>query len=65
MLGNNDILRLEIRRLSLKQILQSLSNGETSLVDVPVAKPLEGYVLTKTITSLVSVGTERMLSRFW
>ncbi|GAA0197990.1 bi-domain-containing oxidoreductase [Kangiella japonica] len=48
----------------MKQILQNLANGETSLVDVPCPKAKNGNVLIKTTKSLVSVGTERMLVDF-
>ena len=46
------------------QILQNLSNGQTSLVDVPSPKLLKGHVNIQTTQSLVSVGTERMLVDF-
>jgi predicted dehydrogenase/threonine dehydrogenase-like Zn-dependent dehydrogenase len=46
------------------QILQNLSNGETSLVDVPSPNSIEGHINIQTIKSLVSVGTERMLVDF-
>lgn len=46
------------------QILQNLSSGETKLVDVPSPQPKGGNVLIQTTTSLVSVGTERMLVDF-
>ena len=46
------------------QILQNLSNGETSLLDVPAPKPIKGHVNIQTTKSLVSVGTERMLVDF-
>ena len=48
----------------MKQILQNLSNGETSLVDVPSPKSIEGHISIQTTKSLVSVGTERMLVDF-
>ncbi|MDB4229133.1 bi-domain-containing oxidoreductase [Paracoccaceae bacterium] len=48
----------------MKQILQNLSNGETSLEDVPCPKPKKGYILIKSQSSLVSVGTEKMLIDF-
>tara|TARA_B100000787_G_C16199087_1_gene303417 strand:- start:7576 stop:9702 length:2127 start_codon:yes stop_codon:yes gene_type:complete len=48
----------------LKQILQNLSNGETSLVDVPCPQLTSGSILISTCNSLVSVGTERMLLDF-
>ncbi len=46
------------------QILQNLSNGETSLVDVPAPKTMKGHINIQTKKSLVSVGTERMLVDF-
>tara|TARA_B110000977_G_scaffold199992_1_gene289041 strand:- start:2942 stop:5053 length:2112 start_codon:yes stop_codon:yes gene_type:complete len=46
------------------QILQNLSNGETSLVDVPAPKTIKGHINIQTTKSLVSVGTERMLIDF-
>tara|TARA_A100001388_G_scaffold159362_1_gene118867 strand:- start:23172 stop:25286 length:2115 start_codon:yes stop_codon:yes gene_type:complete len=46
------------------QILQNLSNGKTSLVDVPSPKPMKGHINIQTTKSLVSIGTERMLIEF-
>ena len=46
------------------QILQNLSNGETSLVDVPSPQSMKGHINIQTTKSLVSVGTERMLVDF-
>lgn len=48
----------------MKQILQNLSNGDTSLVEVPFPKNTEGHVVIRTSKSLVSAGTERMLVDF-
>jgi len=48
----------------LKQILQNLSNGETSLVNVPCPKGSTGTLLIATHNTLVSAGTERMLVDF-
>tara|TARA_B100000787_G_scaffold168617_1_gene157718 strand:+ start:8362 stop:10485 length:2124 start_codon:yes stop_codon:yes gene_type:complete len=48
----------------LKQILQNLSNGETSLVDVPSPVNIKSNLLIATKKSLVSAGTERMLVDF-
>ena len=48
----------------MKQILQNLSNGETSLVDVPSPKNIKSNLLIATKNSLVSAGTERMLVDF-
>lgn len=48
----------------MKQILQNLSNGETTLVDVPAPKNINGNVLIATRSTIVSAGTERMLIGF-
>lgn len=48
----------------MKQILQNLSNGETSVVDVPAPCNIKSNVLIATKNSLVSAGTERMLVDF-
>ncbi len=48
----------------MKQVLQNLSNGETSFVDVPSPKSMKGHINIQTSKSLVSVGTERMLVDF-
>ena len=48
----------------MKQILQNLSNGETSLSEVPCPKVIEGSVLIGSCNTLVSTGTERMLIDF-
>ncbi len=48
----------------MKQILQNLSNGKTSLVDIPSPKPIKGHINIQTSKSLISTGTERMLVDF-
>jgi len=48
----------------MKQILQNISNGETSLVDVPCPTNIKFNILIATTKSLVSAGTERMLIDF-
>ncbi len=48
----------------MRQILQNLGNGETTLSQVPSPLTLKGHALIKTSKSLVSVGTERMLVDF-
>lgn len=48
----------------MKQIIQNLRSGETMLLDVPVPKPGAGMALVRTVASLVSIGTERMLVEF-
>jgi predicted dehydrogenase len=48
----------------MKQILQDLSNGNTSLVEAPTPKVRAGHLLIDTAASLISIGTERMLVDF-
>lgn len=48
----------------MKQLLQSLKNGETQLAEVPAPQTSPGKNLIKTSRSLVSAGTERMLVQF-
>ena len=48
----------------MKQILQNLSNGETSLVDIPCPKNIKSNVLIATKKTVISAGTERMLVDF-
>lgn len=48
----------------MKQVVQNLRDGETSVVEVPVPSPKPGMALVRTAASLVSAGTERMLVEF-
>ncbi len=48
----------------MKQLIQNLKTGETSLEDIPVPVPGNGEILIRTTNSLVSLGTERMLVEF-
>lgn len=48
----------------MRQIVQSLKTGETTLAEVPAPACKPGTVLIRTHTSVVSVGTERMLIDF-
>jgi predicted dehydrogenase/threonine dehydrogenase-like Zn-dependent dehydrogenase len=48
----------------LKQILQDLSSGNTSLVDVPCPKNIKSNILVATRNTVISAGTERMLVDF-
>lgn len=48
----------------MKQLIQNLKTGETSLIEVPVPKIGNGNILIKTERSLVSLGTEKMLVEF-
>jgi predicted dehydrogenase/threonine dehydrogenase-like Zn-dependent dehydrogenase len=48
----------------MKQIIQDLKSGATSLEEVPVPAIGSGKVLIQTFNSLVSLGTEKMLVSF-
>ena len=48
----------------MKQLLQNLRSGDTSVVDVPVPTPKPGMALVRSAASLVSAGTERTLVEF-
>ncbi len=48
----------------MKQLIQNLNTGETSLENVPIPIVKAGGVLIRTSKSLVSLGTERMLIKF-
>jgi predicted dehydrogenase/threonine dehydrogenase-like Zn-dependent dehydrogenase len=48
----------------MKQVLQGLSDGVTTLADVPASAPGAGELLIQSSVSLVSAGTERMLVEF-
>ena len=48
----------------MKQVFQSLSTGEISLIEKPVPSPKKGHVLIKSSLSLLSSGTERSLIDF-
>lgn len=48
----------------MKQILQNLGSGETLLAEVPAPGVRAGCLLIRTETSLVSLGTEKMLVDF-
>ena len=48
----------------MKQIFQSLKNGETFFIDTPSPRIKANEVLIKTEYSLISSGTERMLVDF-
>lgn len=49
---------------NMKQLIQNLKTGKTSLDDVPTPQVRPGQVLIQTRRSLVSLGTERMLVEF-
>jgi predicted dehydrogenase len=48
----------------MKQVIQDVRSGETSVVDVPVPFPGPGMALVRTAASLVSAGTERSVVEF-
>ncbi|MEP0804112.1 MAG: Gfo/Idh/MocA family oxidoreductase [Chloroflexota bacterium] len=48
----------------MKQLLQNVKNGKTTVEDVPVPAPREGQALVQVQASLVSAGTERMIVEF-
>ena len=48
----------------MKQLIQNLRSGETSVVDVPIPRPSSNTALVRTAVSLVSAGTERMVVEF-
>jgi predicted dehydrogenase/threonine dehydrogenase-like Zn-dependent dehydrogenase len=48
----------------MKQIIQNMANGVTSIVDAPSPQCSSGFLLINTTTSLISAGTERMLVGF-
>lgn len=48
----------------MKQLVQYLRTGETKVVEVPVPSVQPGMVLVRTVASLVSAGTERMVFEF-
>ena len=48
----------------MKQLVQNMGNGNTSLEEVPVPLNSSGRLLIRSTVSLVSLGTERMLVNF-
>jgi len=48
----------------MKQLLQNIKNGNTTIEEVPIPTPREGMALVKVAASLVSAGTERMVVEF-
>jgi predicted dehydrogenase/threonine dehydrogenase-like Zn-dependent dehydrogenase len=48
----------------MRQLLQSLSEGRTVVAEVPRPAALPGQVVIRSVRSLVSAGTERMLVEF-
>lgn len=48
----------------MKQILQNLKSGETYIADVPIPSVGQGQILIRSVKTLISSGTERMLLDF-
>ena len=48
----------------MRQILQDLKKGATSVVEIPAPAVRPGQVLIRSSVSLISAGTERMLVEF-
>ena len=48
----------------MKQLLQNVKTGKSSVEEVPMPTPREGQALVKVEASLVSAGTERMIVEF-
>ena len=48
----------------MKQLLQNIKSGKSSVEEVPIPTPQKGQALVKVEASLVSAGTERMLVEF-
>jgi len=48
----------------MKQLLQNIKTGKSSIEDIPMPTPQEGQALVKVEASLVSAGTERMVVEF-
>jgi predicted dehydrogenase/threonine dehydrogenase-like Zn-dependent dehydrogenase len=48
----------------MKQVLQDLRTGETEVAEVPCPEPGFGRILVRSVCSVVSAGTERMLVEF-
>ena len=48
----------------MKQLIQNLQNGETSLIDVPSPNISSTNLLIHSTNSLISLGTEKMLVDF-
>jgi predicted dehydrogenase/threonine dehydrogenase-like Zn-dependent dehydrogenase len=48
----------------MKQLLQNIKTGKSTVEEVPIPTPREGQALVRVAASLVSAGTERMVVEF-
>lgn len=48
----------------MKQVIQNMRDGKTTVAEVPIPTPQAGQALVRVAASLVSAGTERMLVEF-
>ena len=48
----------------MKQLLQNMKTGKTTIEEIPIPAPRSGEALVRVVASLVSAGTERMLVEF-
>ncbi len=48
----------------MKQLLQNMRDGKTSIAEIPIPTPRAGQALVRVAASLVSAGTERMVVEF-
>ncbi len=48
----------------MKQILQDMANGHTTVVEAPTPTASANFLIVNTVVSLISAGTERMLVDF-
>ena len=49
---------------SMKQVLQNLRDGTTIVENIPIPTVRSGQILVRTLTTLISAGTEKMLVEF-
>jgi threonine dehydrogenase-like Zn-dependent dehydrogenase len=54
----------DIEPAEMKQLLQNIKTGKSTVEDVPIPTPRQGQALVKVEASLVSAGTERMIVEF-
>jgi len=53
-----------LSEVEMKQLLQNIKTGKSTVEDVPVPTPRQGQALVRVAASLVSAGTERMVVEF-